>query len=70
MDLRMPIMDGLEATRLLKETHSQIAVIILPTYNEAEMMLSGLKLQIFAELTKPNQSIYKRKKFRNSCKAQ
>lgn len=44
MDLRMPVMDGLEAIEQLKEKHPQIAVIILTTYNEDEMMLRGLKL--------------------------
>jgi NarL family two-component system response regulator YdfI len=43
MDLRMPGMDGLTAIRQLKETQPQIAVIILTTYNEDQMMLDGLK---------------------------
>ena len=44
MDLRMPVMDGLAAIEQLRETHPHIAVIILTTYNEDEMMLRGLKL--------------------------
>ncbi len=44
MDLRMPVMDGLTAIEQLRELHPQVAVIILTTYNEDEMMLRGLRL--------------------------
>lgn len=44
MDLRMPVMDGLTAIGQLGQLHPQVAVIILTTYNEDEMMLRGLKL--------------------------
>ncbi len=44
MDLRMPVMDGLTTIEQLRETHPQVAVIILTTYNEDEMMLRGLQL--------------------------
>lgn len=44
MDLRMPVMDGLTAIEQLRETHPEVAVIILTTYNEDEMMLRGLQL--------------------------
>jgi NarL family two-component system response regulator YdfI len=44
MDLRMPVMDGLTAIEQLGQLHPQVAVIILTTYNEDEMMLRGLQL--------------------------
>jgi len=44
MDLRMPVMDGLTAIEQLQQTHPQVSVIILTTYNEDEMMLRGLQL--------------------------
>ena len=44
MDLRMPVMDGLTAIEWLQEAHPHVAVIILTTYNEDEMMLRGLQL--------------------------
>jgi NarL family two-component system response regulator YdfI len=44
MDLRMPVMDGLTAIEQLGQLHPQVAVIILTTYNEDDMMLRGLKL--------------------------
>jgi two-component system, NarL family, response regulator YdfI len=44
MDLRMPVMDGLTAIEQLRQLYPQVAVIILTTYNEDEMMLRGLQL--------------------------
>jgi two-component system, NarL family, response regulator YdfI len=43
MDLRMPEMDGLTAIGHLQTDQPHIAVIILTTYNEDEMMLRGLQ---------------------------
>ncbi|MCP4167757.1 MAG: response regulator transcription factor [Chloroflexi bacterium] len=43
MDLRMPGMDGLTAIEHLQRDHPQIAVVILTTYNEDELMLRGLR---------------------------
>lgn len=43
MDLRMPRMDGLTAINHLRQSHPQIAVIILTTYNEDDLMIRGLR---------------------------
>jgi two-component system, NarL family, response regulator YdfI len=43
MDLRLPEMDGLTAIGHLQTEQPHIAVIILTTYNEDEMMLRGLQ---------------------------
>ncbi len=43
MDLRMPGMDGLTAIERLRDTHPHIAVVILTTYNEDDLMVRGLK---------------------------
>lgn len=43
MDLRMPGMDGLTAIERLQATHPHIAVVILTTYNEDELMVRGLQ---------------------------
>ena len=43
MDLRMPNMDGLTAIEKLREEQPDIAVIILTTFNEDELMLRGLQ---------------------------
>ncbi|MES9779083.1 response regulator transcription factor [Bacillus velezensis] len=43
MDIRMPIMDGIEATKLVKERYPDIKVIILTTFNDSEYIFTGLK---------------------------
>lgn len=43
MDLRMPGMDGLTAIEHLMRAHPQIAIVILTTYNEDDLMLRGLQ---------------------------
>lgn len=43
MDLRMPDMDGLEAITQIHAHWPNIAVVILTTYNEDELMLRGLR---------------------------
>ncbi len=43
MDLRMPGMDGLTAIERLRATQPQIAVVILTTYNEDDLMMRGLR---------------------------
>jgi two-component system, NarL family, response regulator YdfI len=44
MDLRMPGMDGLTAIEQLRSKHAEIAVVILTTFNEDELMMRGLRL--------------------------
>ena len=43
MDLRMPHMDGLTAIEKLRAEGSEIAIVILTTFNEDELMLRGLQ---------------------------
>lgn len=43
MDLRMPGMDGITAIEKLRQTRPEIAVVILTTFNEDELMLRGLR---------------------------
>jgi NarL family two-component system response regulator YdfI len=43
MDLRMPNMDGLTAIEKLRNEQLGIAVVILTTFNEDELMLRGLQ---------------------------
>jgi NarL family two-component system response regulator YdfI len=44
MDLQMPGMDGLTAIEHLQREQPDVAIVILTTYNEDEMMLKGLQL--------------------------
>lgn len=43
MDLQMPNMDGITAIGHLRRDHPEIAIVILTTFNEDEMMLRGLQ---------------------------
>jgi NarL family two-component system response regulator YdfI len=43
MDLRMPGMDGLTAIEHLAESQPEIAIVILTTFNEDELMVRGLR---------------------------
>jgi NarL family two-component system response regulator YdfI len=43
MDLRMPGMDGLEAIGHIRRQWPDIAIVILTTYNEDDLMLRGLR---------------------------
>jgi NarL family two-component system response regulator YdfI len=43
MDLRMPGTDGITATERLRAEHPEVAVVILTTYNEDELMRRGLR---------------------------
>ena len=43
MDLRMPGMDGLEAASRIRSAWPHVAVVILTTYNDDDLMLQGLQ---------------------------
>ena len=43
MDLKMPGIDGIEATRLLKEKHPHIKVILLTNYDDEEYVMESIK---------------------------
>jgi NarL family two-component system response regulator YdfI len=43
MDLRMPGMDGITAIEKLRQCQPEIAVVILTTFNEDELMLRGIR---------------------------
>jgi len=43
MDLRMPVMDGVEATRKMKEMFPNIKVIVLTTFDDDEDVINALR---------------------------
>jgi DNA-binding NarL/FixJ family response regulator len=43
MDVRMPLLDGVRATRLLKETLPQCRVIVLTTFDDDEYIFDALR---------------------------
>jgi DNA-binding NarL/FixJ family response regulator len=56
MDLRMPRMDGIEATRLLRERHPEVQVIALTTFADDESVLAMLRAGARGYLTKDASS--------------
>ena len=56
MDLRMPRMDGVEATRLLAERHPAIAVLILSAYGDEGLVIDALTAGARGYLLKGTQA--------------
>ncbi|WP_353945946.1 response regulator transcription factor [Streptomyces sp. HUAS MG91] len=52
MDLRMPVMDGIEATRRLAEDHPGVAVVVLTTFADDDSILAALSAGARGYLTK------------------
>ncbi|MCT4564392.1 MAG: response regulator transcription factor [Maledivibacter sp.] len=43
MDIRMPVLNGVEATKIIKEKFPAVKILILTTFNEDEYIFEGLK---------------------------
>ncbi|NUW40936.1 response regulator [Nonomuraea rhodomycinica] len=52
MDLRMPVMDGVEATRRIARDHPDVAVVVLTTYDDDRSVDSALLAGACGYLTK------------------
>ncbi|MFF0269729.1 response regulator [Kribbella sp. NPDC004536] len=52
VDLRMPAMDGVEATRLVRTEHPRTEVVVLTTYSDDDSVLSALRAGARGFLTK------------------
>jgi DNA-binding NarL/FixJ family response regulator len=52
MDLRMPVMDGVEATRRIAADHPDVAVVVLTTYADDESIAAALQAGARGYLTK------------------
>ena len=52
MDIRMPRMDGIAATRLLKARWPDIHIVILTTFDDAELIQAGLQAGALGYLLK------------------
>jgi DNA-binding NarL/FixJ family response regulator len=52
LDLRMPVMDGIEATRRIEASHPQTAVVVLTTYADDESVVAALRAGATSYLTK------------------
>lgn len=52
MDIRMPVMDGVEATRRLRQEHPQAKVVILTTFDDDAYVFDGLRAGALGYLLK------------------
>src|SRR3712207_4025920 len=52
MDLRMPEVDGVEATRRIRAEHPQVHVVVLTTYADDESVFAALRAGARGYLTK------------------
>jgi DNA-binding NarL/FixJ family response regulator len=52
LDLHMPVLDGIQATRRLTEQHPDVAVVILTTYDDDASILTALQAGARGYLTK------------------
>ncbi len=52
MDLRMPVTDGVEATKLLRDSRPDVAIVVLTTYAEESLILAALQAGAIGYLTK------------------
>lgn len=52
LDIRMPGMDGLEVLTRIHKTWPQIAVLLLTTYDDDELMMRGLRTGAYGYLLK------------------
>jgi DNA-binding NarL/FixJ family response regulator len=52
MDLRMPKVDGVEATRAIRECHPEVAVVVLTTYADDDSIVAALSAGAAGYLTK------------------
>ena len=43
MDIRMPVMDGVKATRIIKERYPKVRIIVLTTFNDDNFIFEALK---------------------------
>jgi len=56
MDLQMPVLDGVAATRRLREEHPDCCVIVLTTFDDDEMVFDGLRAGAIGYLLKDASS--------------
>ncbi len=43
MDLKMPVMNGIQATRKIRELHPQVQVLVLTTYTDDEWLFDAIR---------------------------
>ena len=62
LDVRMPDLDGIEATKMIKNSHPLVEVILLTGHASIEASLEGMEMGAFDYLLKPvniDELVYK-----------
>lgn len=67
MDVRMPIMDGVEATKIIKEKYADVKIIILTTFSEDEYIFKAIKNGADGYILKDAGSDYIIKAIKTAC---
>ena len=57
LDINMPLVNGLEVAKLIRENDKLIQIIILSAYSDKEKLLEAIELSLIKYLIKPIQSI-------------
>ncbi|WP_414838833.1 response regulator [Carnobacterium sp. TMP28] len=52
-DIRMPVMDGIELSRQIREKHPSVKIVFLSGHDDFDYAISGIKLNIIEYLLKP-----------------
>lgn len=52
-DIRMPVMDGIQMIKAIKEINPQVQTVIVTTFSDVEYLFEAIKLNISNYLTKP-----------------
>ncbi|EMS69539.1 response regulator transcription factor [Ruminiclostridium cellobioparum] len=66
MDVRMPKMDGIQATGKIKAQYPKVKIIILTTFNEDEYLFNGIKSGISGYLLKDSDVDFIIKSIKNA----
>lgn len=56
MDIRMPVMDGVEATRLIKQQNEKVKILLLTTFKDSEYIRSAINYGAEGYVLKSNTS--------------
>ncbi len=52
-DIQMPVMDGIQMIKAIKEINPQVSTVIVTTFSDVEYLFEAIKLNISNYLTKP-----------------